>query len=160
MKFFIKAVLSAVNKRKRILFRADAVTDKVILGVLLRAAGAVGDADNEFLPSEKKEIEKILAKYTKISKRDFQVVLTAARQGAFSKMEVYNFIARKVRHLNKKTRLSIIEDLFRVGYADGKLDKREFEVIRKASNLFKIDADSFKALKISCSGRKSNAPRT
>ncbi|MGB2629918.1 MAG: hypothetical protein WBD24_00745 [Candidatus Omnitrophota bacterium] len=47
------------------------IDDKIVLGVLLWATGAVAEADDKFLPEESEEIKRILSAHLDFSEEDF-----------------------------------------------------------------------------------------
>lgn len=117
--------------------------DKILLGVLLWAAGAVAEADEKFLPEEGEEIKKVLGSYLDISEEDFPVVLTAIRQAAIQKVDIGQFAVTAEKRLPYETRISMIEGLFRIAWSDRELAGKELEVIKKASDLLKIKEEDF-----------------
>lgn len=114
------------------------VDDKIALGVLLWVMGAVAEADGGFLPEEAETITDILIRRLKTPGDDASIVLTAVRQAAIGNFDVYELADEAGKRLPYDTRMLIIEDLFRIACADKLLDDREFEVIKKASDLFQL----------------------
>jgi len=136
---FRKSIISSLLRRgKKRKPEARNLDNKIALGVLLWGMGAVAGAEGEFFPEETKKIKEILLTCSKVSKQDFPIVLTAMRQAAMEKINVY----RIARGLNKKLtyqdKTLIITNLFRVAYADGRLGRDEFKVIRRIAVLFRL----------------------
>ncbi|MFH1867800.1 MAG: TerB family tellurite resistance protein [Candidatus Omnitrophota bacterium] len=116
---------------------------RVALGVLLLATGAVAEADGKFTPEERRKIEDILLKSLKINKEDLKIVITTIRQAAISKADYGRVALDADKHLSFDKKVSIVEDLFRVAYVDGNLDRRELKVINKVSDIFHISDNDF-----------------
>ena len=121
------------------------IDDRIALGVLL---WAVAEADNEFLPQEKEQIKQILSSYSKMPADEINLVLSAVRQANEERIDIYKFSHKISENLSYQAKLSIIEDLFRVGCADKDLDAREIEQIRQISGLFNISHKDFIDAKI------------
>ena len=106
------------------------------LGVLLWGMGAIAEADGRFLPEENKKIEDTILSYTKITRSDLPVVLTAVKQAAIGKVNFYRIVRQINKTMPKKAKISLIGNLFRIAYADKSLDDKEFRIIKKVSDLF------------------------
>ena len=157
---FRRKVISFVRKNKGKRPAAESVDDKIILGVLLWGVGAVAEADKKVLPEEDEKIKQILLSYTKISKQDFPIVFTAIRQASLEKIHLYRFVREVSKKLTYSARISIIEDLFCVAFADKKLDKAELEVIRKISDLFSVTERDFANIRKSARKNSDQMPRS
>jgi uncharacterized tellurite resistance protein B-like protein len=108
------------------------------LGVLLWGMGAIAETDGKFLPEEDKKIEDVILSHIKIAKSDLPIVLTAIKQAAIGKINFYR-IAREInKTLPNRAKALLMEDLFRVAYADGSLENKEFKIIKRVSDLFHI----------------------
>lgn len=108
------------------------------LGVLLWGMGSIAGADGKFLPGEDKKIKDIILSYTNVSKPDLPVVLTAVKQAAVGKINFYR-IAREInKTLSDAAKASLIENLFRVAYADKNLYDKEYKIIEEISSYFQL----------------------
>ena len=58
-------------------------------------------------------------------------------------MDFYRFTNEISKKLSNNTKIAIIEDLFRIAFADNDLDSRELRVIEKVSNLFNMTQKNF-----------------
>lgn len=143
MNHFRKNVISEVCKHGTYKRKTKNIDNKIALGVILRSVGVVAEADKKFLPEEIKKIKQILLSRTKISKQDFPIVLSAIRQFAIGRNNLYRFVREISKKLRYNVKKSIIEDLFHVGYADRDLDNNEFKVIRKVSGLLNVADKDF-----------------
>jgi len=125
--------------------KSEDIDDKIALGVLL---WVVAQADNKFLPQEEEEIKSILKKYSSITEDQIPLVLNSVREAARERIDLYTFTSEVSSSLEYRTRVSIIEDLFRVACADKDLDDNELETIRKISGLFHLSHSDFINAKI------------
>lgn len=140
---FKNRVISTIRRERSRGLRAKDIDRKIALGVLLWAVGAVAEADGKFLAEEEKEIKKVLLSYLAISEEDYPIILTAIRQAAMEKIDFYKFAQEIGKILSYDSRLSLIEDLFRVACADRELADTELAVIKKVAALFKIANNDF-----------------
>ncbi|OGW75616.1 MAG: hypothetical protein A2Z72_00445 [Omnitrophica bacterium RBG_13_46_9] len=135
---FRKAVFSTMPRSKKKKFLAKKLDDKIALGVMLWGLGAVAEADEKFLPEEESKIREILLMNSKIRKQDFPIVLTAVKQAGISKLNVYRFVNEMKNKLTLKAKISILENLFFVAYADGCLQRKEYKIIKNIARLLGI----------------------
>lgn len=145
---FRKNVISSLRKDKANRSKVKNIDGKIALGILLWVTGAVAEADDEFFPEEGKKIKEILVSRLKISEQDFPIVLTAIRQAAIEKVDFYRFVQEVNENLAYDTKILVVGDLFRIAHVDKKLADREYEIIRKISDLFRITDRDFTDVKI------------
>lgn len=142
---FRKNVILSVWKDEPDQPKVKDIDDKIALGVLL---WVVAEADEEFLPVEKKKIGEILRLYSKISNEDIPYVLASIQEAAKQRIDLYRFTHEVSEGLPYDIKIKILENLFRVACADQDLDDRELEVIRKISGLFNLTHKDFIDTKI------------
>jgi len=121
------------------------VDDKIALGVLL---WIVAEADGDFLPQEKKEIERILRTYSNIPAHEIPLVMAAIEQAARERIDLYRFTHEISKDLPYAVRCSIVEMLFRVAYADKVLKESELFVLRQIASLLHLSHRNFIAIKL------------
>ncbi len=142
---FRKNVISSVWKDKPDEPKVKDIDDKIALGVLL---WVVAEADKRFLPEEEEKIKEVLVSYSKISDEDITTVLTSIKEAAKERIDLHRFTREISKNLPYDTRISVIENLFRVACVDKDLDNNELETIRKISGLFNIVHKDFIDVKI------------
>lgn len=144
---FKKTVLSAFSQQEISKSESDHKVDNLIaLGVLL---WVVAEADDQFLSKEKEKIEEILRTHSRISKEDMPIVLRAIEEAAVTRIDIHSFTRSICDGIeDDRSKVKILESLFRVACADGELHNDELETIRKISNLFQIDHIQFINTKI------------
>lgn len=114
--------------------------DKIALGVLL---WVVAEADGKFEIFEIDKIKEILKNYSKITPVEMSTVLESIKIANQEKIDLFSFTHEVAEGLTRDQKKEIIANLFRVGFADDDLDQNEHEVIRKISDLFRLDHREF-----------------
>jgi len=140
---FRQKVISSVWKETPV--ETKAIDDKIALGVLL---WVVAEADDKFLPAEVEKIKEILLSYCEIPKSDLPYIMSSIKEAAEARIDLYRFTHEVSEDLDYQTKISIIENLFRVACSDKDLDNYELEAIRKISGLFHISHKDFINAKI------------
>lgn len=112
----------------------------IALGALL---WAVADADKQFLPSEHDKIKKILKEYCHITPEDMPIVLRSIEEASFERIDIYAFAKEAGEGLDRKGKIEIIDNLFRVALIDHELDAQEEAIIRQAAGHFGLDHSEF-----------------
>jgi len=112
----------------------------ISLGVLL---WAVAEADESFMPVEKQAIKNVLKSCGNVQDKDLEIVLRAIEESALARIDLHAFTKEISEQLSFPERLNIVENLFRVACVDKALDNEELEMIRKISNLIKVDHPEF-----------------
>ena len=123
----------------------ETIDETIAFGALL---WLVADADDKFLPQEVKEIEKIIEKFSGISKEQRPYIITAIKNAAEASIDIYSFTKELSANFDFKQKTVIVENLFRVACIDNFLDERELETIRKISSLFRLTHADFINAKI------------
>ena len=142
---FRKNVISSVWKDKPDEPKIKDIDDKIALGVLL---WVVAGADEKFLPVEEEKIKEVLVSYSKIPNEDIPTVLASIKEAARERIDLYRFTHEVSEDLPFDIKISIIENLFRVGCVDKDLGNNELETIRKISGLFNLSHRDFIDAKI------------
>jgi len=142
---FRKNVISSVWKDKPDEPKIKDIDDKIALGVLL---WVVAGADEKFLPVEEEKIKEVLVSYSKIPNEDIPTVLASIKEAARERIDLYRFTHEVSEDLPFDIKISIIENLFRVGCVDKDLGNNELETIRKISGLFNLSHKDFIDAKI------------
>ncbi len=119
--------------------------DRIALGVLL---WEVAQADGLFVAEEEQRIKKILRDFGKITDHEMNVVLESIRQAAQEKIDLFQFTQELGHDLVLEKRKEILEYLFRVALSDRDFHENEEAVIRKISDLLRLDHKDFIDAKI------------
>ena len=123
---FREKVVASVWKDKPDEQKTVDIDDKIALGVLM---WAVAEADSKFLPEEEEMIKKVLNSFSNIPPADIPLVLASIQQAAKERVDLHAFTRELKDDLPYDARKSIVEELFRVAYADKELDSAETETI-------------------------------
>lgn len=102
--------------------------------LLLEVAGA----DNEFSPDECSQIIEILRKRFDLTQDESEELIQAASERREESFDIYRY----TRHINDAyaphQRIELIEEIWRVIYADGKLDGHEDYLVHKLARLLNL----------------------
>ena len=131
------------KKRRRDKAKSLCSDRSFALGVLLRMAGAVAQADAQFLPEEEDKIREVLASHLTVSRQDLEVIVAAIREVALEGVDFDRFLVEANKNLSQEAKNCIIADLFRVAWADGKLTQSELDVIRKIAGMLEVPEKTF-----------------
>lgn len=135
---FRQAVIESIRGDRRKALKAREVDRKIAFGVLLWAIGAVAEADGQFREEEERKIKKIILTYLDVSKEDFPIILAASRQAAIEKVNFYKFAHEIDRVISSEAKTAIIENLFRVAYADCDIHESEAKIIKDVAFVFGV----------------------
>ena len=95
--------------------------------------------DTEFSSEEQEAILKIMQKYFEISAEDAGTIIELAGQEREESLDLWQFTNLINLHFNRAEKLRVLEILWAVIYADGRVDMHEEYLMRKLSNLLNMD---------------------
>ncbi|WP_394211410.1 TerB family tellurite resistance protein [Enterovibrio calviensis] len=98
----------------------------------------VASADNELDPREEAAKTRMLGELLGIEEAASNSLVNEARVDASNSVSLYDY-TDKLRQLDQQQRFSLVKAMWKVAYADGKLDPLEESVIRKTSELLYLD---------------------
>lgn len=104
---------------------------------------AVSNADHQVDQREVDSILKIASETIKLSDEDVQTFFNEAERQADASISYYEFTDVINRVYGKAKRFGLIENMWRVAYADGELDKYEDSTIRKVAELLYVSHANF-----------------
>jgi uncharacterized tellurite resistance protein B-like protein len=106
-------------------------------------------SDDKFDDRERVKLFDVLSKKLKIRDDELQNFAELAKQKSDESTSLYEF----TREINDKyeydEKVKLIEDLWRIAYSDGQLDKYEDYVIRKIADLIYVTHSDFIKSKLS-----------
>lgn len=94
--------------------------------------------DGEFSDAERSRILAILKKEYQISDGDALALIQTADQELGQSIDLWQFTKRINQSYSDEEKISIIQMLWKVVYADGTLDKHERYLVNKLSGLLRI----------------------
>ena len=142
---------------KRFKKRAEAPRDPVPARRLAVATLLVeiARADFEVDASERTAIRRMLAGAYGLDPDAAGDLLTRAERAVEDAVSLYEFTRRLNEELSPAEKVEIVEMLWRVAFADGRLDKYEEHLVRKAADLLYVPHRRFIRAKLKIEGEPS-----
>lgn len=98
-------------------------------------------ADQDIKPEELTAIKDILA--ARLSNDEMDDFIRLAANEAEEAVSLYQFTAKITKHFNREQRIALIQDMWRLAYADNAIDKYEEHAIRKVAELIYVPHSDF-----------------
>ena len=98
----------------------------------------IARADFEIDPSERIAIRRMLGAAYGLDAESAQALVAGAERSVEESVSLYEFTRRLNDEATPEDKVEIIEMLWRVAFADGRLDKYEEHLIRKAADLLYV----------------------
>jgi len=95
-------------------------------------------ADDEFTADERRHIEEALGRHFDLPPETAQEMMTLAEQERRESPDLFQFTSVINSSYDEGQRMVLIEVLWRVVYADGKLSQHEDYLMRKLANLLEL----------------------
>lgn len=105
-------------------------------------------ADYDLGDTERSTIHALVCSQFSLSDVDSKALLVLAETQAREATDLYGFTSLINQHWNEKDRLTLVEQMWRVVYADGRLDDHELHLMRKIQRLLHIPQRDFVAAKL------------
>lgn len=112
-------------------------------------------ADTEFSEEEQSTILKILQKNFDFSEQDAETMIELADQERIESLDLWQFTNLINQNFEYDEKIRVLEILWTVIYADGKVEMREEYLIRKLSYLLNMDHSDMIQTKIKARGKMS-----
>jgi len=130
-KFFGKKSLDSTElKKENVSERIKVATCALLL--------EVANADFDFSEIEKENIILILNKDFNLSKDYAAELINTASRARDENVDIWHFTNLINENYSPEEKIKVIELVWRVIYADGKLDKYEDHLVHKLSNLLRL----------------------
>lgn len=97
------------------------------------------NADFEVNPEEEKQLRALLSKRFRLTDSEMDELISFAKQDRGKRQDIWQFAFRLKEHLPRRKRIDILIDLWRLIFADGRLDMYEDALIRKITELLGLD---------------------
>jgi uncharacterized tellurite resistance protein B-like protein len=107
----------------------------------LAVAGLLSEAalrDGDFSQSERRRLTELTQRHFGMSAEDAEQLAAKARQKAEDAVDIYVFTRQIIRGFDETERLQLIEMLWDVVYADGRMDDLEANLLRRVAGLLGI----------------------
>ncbi|MBQ4839283.1 MULTISPECIES: TerB family tellurite resistance protein [Pseudoalteromonas] len=105
-------------------------------------------ADNEIAPDELTMIAKLLRQHCQLSEQSSELIRTEAQRLVDDAIDLHRFVKVVNDHTDEEERIEVIELLWMVAFADGKLDPQEDYTVRKLAGLMYVAHGDFIAAKL------------
>ena len=96
-------------------------------------------ADFEMHPDEEKQLTDALSNLFDLTQEEINQLLNKAKQNRDQRQDIWQFASLLKDHLERDQRLQILTNLWRIVFADGRVDKYEDALMRKITNLLGLD---------------------
>lgn len=96
-------------------------------------------ADFEIHPDEEKQLTDALSNLFDLTQEEINQLLNKAKQNRDQRQDIWQFASLLKDHLERDQRLQILTNLWRIVFADGRVDKYEDALMRKITNLLGLD---------------------
>jgi uncharacterized tellurite resistance protein B-like protein len=141
-------MLSVLNRlRESLVSAADPGTQTAPCTDLQLAAAVllleIGSSDFEQRPEEKAAILRALALAFGLDDRQLTVLYERAVRSADAAVSLYEFVGVINRECGPEQKMALLEQLWRVAFADGRLDKYEDHRIRRIAELLHMPHRAF-----------------
>ena len=141
----IKSFLASFDSESCEKSMASADDRQVAVAALLVEAALM---DQQFDDRERAVIKDLLAKRFSLAEKDTEELLETATKRVDRSLQLYGFTRVVKDEFNPEERVELMEMLWQVAYADGRLDDYEANLMRRVAGLiFVSDLDSGKARK-------------
>lgn len=103
----------------------------------------VSRSDSDKSPVERDEILKILNNLFEFSADEIQALIDVADDATEEAHDLYSFTSLINEHYNYDQKLMLMNNLWRVAYADERLDAFEEHIVRRIAGLIYVDHQDF-----------------
>ena len=115
----------------------------------------IARADFEVDSSERTAIRRMLVSAYGLEPGVARILVEEAERAVEEAVSLYEFTSRLNEELSPPEKVEIIEMLWRVAFADGRLDKYEEHLVRKAADLLYVPHRRFIRAKLKIEGEPS-----
>ncbi len=105
-------------------------------------------ADYDLDDTERATIHSLVCSQFSLSDVDSKALLALAESQAKEATGLHGFTSLINKHWSEQQRLTLVEQMWRVVYADGRLDDHELHLMRKIQRLLHIPQKDFVAAKL------------
>ena len=143
----IDAISEFFRDRLQVQKNSDSAEDAARLAaaaLLFEAAMSDYDLGEE----ERTTIQQLVREQFDLDDTDASVLATLAQQRVRKSVGLHGFTSLINQHWSEKDRLNLVEQMWRVVYADGRLDDHELHLMRKIQRLLHIPQKDFVSAKL------------
>ena len=143
----IDAISEFFRDRLQVQKNSDSAEDAARLAaaaLLFEAAMSDYDLGEE----ERTTIQQLVREQFDLDDTDASVLATLAQQRVRESVGLHGFTSLINQHWSENDRLNLVEQMWRVVYADGRLDDHELHLMRKIQRLLHIPQKDFVSAKL------------
>ena len=141
----IKDLLANISKEKKV----DDITDLASLNEACAALLVeIAFADKEFNTEEKQSLKESLIESYNLEEKDIEDIIRDAEKTVEDSTSLYEYTRKVNDEFEYNKKLTLLENLWKVAYADNILDKYEEHLIRKISDLIHISHSDYINIKL------------
>ena len=143
----IDAISEFFRDRLQVQKNSDSAEDAARLAaaaLLFEAAMSDYDLGEE----ERTTIQQLVREQFDLDDTDASVLATLAQQQVRESVGLHGFTSLINQHWSENDRLNLVEQMWRVVYADGRLDDHELHLMRKIQRLLHIPQKDFVSAKL------------
>ena len=100
-------------------------------------------ADNDEHPEERRMLEQALQETFSLGDDETRQLVKLADREAAESVSLYQFTGLINQHFSPQEKISVVELLWQVAYADGRLDRYEEALVRKIADLIYVPHREF-----------------
>ena len=108
----------------------------------------VATIDQDFSELEKKQLQDLLVKECHLSPEESLELIDEAETASADSASLYEFTQKINQHFSEAKKIRLIENLWKIAYADDYLDKHEEHIIRRIADLIHVRHQHFIQAKI------------
>jgi uncharacterized tellurite resistance protein B-like protein len=105
-------------------------------------------SDYDLGEEERTTIQQLVREQFDLDDADASALATLAQQRVRESVGLHGFTSLINQHWSEKDRLNLVEQMWRVVYADGRLDDHELHLMRKIQRLLHIPQNDFVSAKL------------
>jgi len=113
----------------------------------------VAEADFENAPEEKQAILNIVKTSFKLGESEAEELIQLAKEEHTNSTDYFQFTRLINDNFSAQQKIELIENLWRIAFADNVLDKYEEHVIRRISDLIYVSHSGFMSTKLRVQGK-------
>ena len=139
-------VLHAIQKFFRGKIQSDTASGVTQRGLQLATAALLFEmlrADSEERPQERRTLERALQTQFDLDKAETRELAALADRAAAEATSLYQFTGLINQHFTPEQKVQVIEMLWQVAFADGRLDPYEEALVRKVAGLIYVPHRDF-----------------
>tara|TARA_Y100000768_G_scaffold67926_1_gene47599 strand:- start:22707 stop:23159 length:453 start_codon:yes stop_codon:yes gene_type:complete len=141
----IKDLLASISKEEKIDDTSDLASLNEACAALLVE---IAFADKEFNTKEKQSLKESLIESYNLEEKDIEDIIRDAEKTVEDSTSLYEYTRKVNDEFGYNKKLTLLENLWKVAYADNILDKYEEHLIRKISDLIHISHSDYINIKL------------